>query len=131
MGLFRRNIGYIIRFGIVGLTGTLIHMLMLFILTEYAGIYYLYSAAFAFIFAVTSNFIFNKFWTFSKTSKGKNIKRYSIFFITAIIAFSVNITLLYIFTEFFLINYLLSQLIAIAFSFWINFIGSKMFAFRL
>ncbi len=131
MGIFRRNLGCILRFSVVGLTGTALHMFVLFFLTEYAGFYYLLSAVFAFLVAVTSNFIFNKFWTFQKTSKGNNLKRYTIFFLTAVIAFFVNITLLYFFTEYLLINYLISQLLAIICSFWINFLGSKMFAFRL
>lgn len=131
MGLIRRNLKDFFKFGLVGLTGTVLHILILFILTEFAGIYYIYSAIFAFLVAVTSNFLFNKFWTFRKTSRGKHFKRYAIFFTTAIIAFLINISLLYFFTEFLKINYLISQLIAIALSFWINFFGSKMFAFKL
>jgi len=130
MDLLKRNFRYIIRFGVVGLSGTAIHLIVLFLLTEFAGIYYIFSAIFAFLVAVTSNFLFNKFWTFKETSKGKNFNRYSIFFVTAMIAFVINVSLLYFFTEFVGINYLIAQLFAIMFSFWINFIGSKRFAFR-
>jgi len=118
------------KFAVVGFTGTLVHLIVLFVLTEYFGVYYIVSSIFAFIFAVTNNFILNKIWTFNKTSRGRNIERYISFFIIAIIAFFVNLSILYFLTEYFGVYYMFSQLIAIAFSLWINFIGNRLLTFR-
>jgi putative flippase GtrA len=118
------------KFAIVGFIGTLVHLTVLFILTEFFGVFYLVSAVFAFIVAVTNNFIFNKVWTFKESSNGRTHERYIIFFMVAIVAFFVNLSILYYVTEHLNVHYMISQLIAIAFSLWINFLGSKLFAFK-
>lgn len=126
----KKTTSQFIKFATIGAVGTLIHIAILFILTEFAGVYYMISAVIAFIVALTNNFFMNKFWAFKETSKGKNAKRYIIFTIIATIAFLVNITILYSVTEFLNVHYLISQVIAIAISLWINFFGSKKWAFK-
>ena len=53
-----------IKFGIVGSLGTVINIGVLTILTELAGVHYIFSALVAIFVAMTSNFIWNKHWTF-------------------------------------------------------------------
>ena len=53
-----------IKFGIVGSIGTVINIAVLTMLTELAGVHYIYSALIAIFVAMTSNFIWNKHWTF-------------------------------------------------------------------
>jgi len=117
------------KFAIVGIINTIINMSVLFILTEYFHIYYIISAIFAFIVAVTNSFILNKVWTF-KESKGKAIKRYLKFFTVSIIAFLINVSILYSLTEFFNVYYLISQIIGISVSLWVNFLGNKLWTFK-
>lgn len=130
MKLNNKTTSQFIKFSIIGTVGTTIHLAILYSLTEFAGVYYIISAIVAFLIALTNNFLMNKFWTFRETSKGKHIKRYITFIIVATIAFLVNIAILYTATEFLNIHYLLSQIIAIAASLWINFFGSKRWAFK-
>jgi dolichol-phosphate mannosyltransferase len=119
-----------LKFAVVGFTGTLIHLLVLFVLTEFFGIYYIISSIIAFFFAVTNNFFLNKLWTFGYKDNRKFFMKYSQFLIISILALVVNVFILFTFTEFFKIYYLFSQIIAILFSLWINFFGNKIWTFR-
>ena len=53
-----------IKFGIVGGIGTVINIGVLTALTELGGVHYVLSALVAIFVAMTSNFIWNKHWTF-------------------------------------------------------------------
>ena len=53
-----------IKFAIVGSIGTVINIAILTMLTELAGVHYIISALVAIFVAMTSNFIWNKHWTF-------------------------------------------------------------------
>ena len=59
------------KFAVVGVINTLINLVVLFVFTEYLGLYYIYSAIIAFLFAVTNSFILNTLWTFKKNIKHK------------------------------------------------------------
>jgi len=75
---FRQIIGYllqlislylfkfrILRFGIIGLSGVVVHLPILYVLTEFVGLLYLWSAVISIICASTSNYFLNHLWTFS------------------------------------------------------------------
>jgi putative flippase GtrA len=118
------------KFAVVGGINTLINMGVLFIFTEYFKIYYLISAIFAFMVAVTNSFILNKIWTFKEDIKERVAKKYSKFFIISIIALLVNLFFLFLLTDVFKLYYLISQIIAICLSLWINFFGNKLWTFK-
>lgn len=118
------------KFVFVGLIGTIVNIFILYTLTEYFNIYYIISALFAFIVAVTANFVFNKTWTFGEKIYERTIKEYVNFLLVSLSALLVNIFFLYIFTEFLEIYYILSQIIAIGISLMINFIGNKIWTFH-
>lgn len=118
------------KFSLVGLVGTFINIFILYIFTERFKIYYLISAIFAFIFAVISNFILNKIWTFSEKIYERLVEEFISFFVVSLSAFVVNIFFLYIFTEFFHIYYIISQIVSIGISLMINFIGNKIWTFH-
>ena len=54
----------ILRFGIVGLSGIVVHLPILYALTEFVGLLYLWSAVISIICASTSNYFLNHLWTF-------------------------------------------------------------------
>ena len=56
-----KTIKQFVKFSIVGVSNTLINLLVLFILTDFFHVYYIISAVFAFIVAVTNS-----------NNKGKN-----------------------------------------------------------
>jgi dolichol-phosphate mannosyltransferase len=54
----------ILSFGIVGLSGIVVNMGVLWLLTSYFGIYYLLSAILAIEVSILNNFLWNDLWTF-------------------------------------------------------------------
>ncbi len=61
-----------LRFGVVGALGMLVGFPILYILTEFAGLFYLASAVVAIVCASTCNYFFNNLWTFrEKRRKGR------------------------------------------------------------
>jgi len=118
-----------VKFGVVGGIGTLVNIAILYLLTEKIGVYYLISAIFSFIIAMSSNFILNKVWTFKENIKLGIGKKYLQFGLVSVSALLVNLFFLYIFTEIFGIYYIISQILAIGIALIINFFGNKIWTF--
>ena len=59
-----KEIRNIIKFGIVGISGIIVNTGVLYILSEYFGIFYLISSLVAIELSIINNFIWNDFWTF-------------------------------------------------------------------
>ena len=119
-----------IKFTIVGIVNTAIHLSILYILTEFFSVWYILSSLIAFLFAVTNSFILNTLWTFKKNIKHKTTTKYGKFFIVSAITALSNLLFLYIFTEFVGLWYMLSQVIAIVLTLMMNFIGNKFWTFK-
>jgi len=118
-----------IRFAFVGIIGTLLNIIILYILTEYYQVYYVLSAIISFVIAITLNYFLNKMWTFRELIGNSIVNKYFKFFAVGLIALSVNVFFLYILTEVFKFYYIISQIVAISLSFFINFIGNKIWTF--
>jgi dolichol-phosphate mannosyltransferase len=111
--------GEVLRFAkflLVGLSGTLINTGLLWLLTEYAGLFYIVSSGIAIELAIISNFVMNNFFTFSD----RRSSRLSVFFLRllnynliSLIGLGINIGLLWLLTEIAGIYYLISQILGI------------------
>lgn len=123
------------KFAAVGLIGSIINIIILYILTDFLNIYYIVSAVCAFVISMTHNFILNKIWTFKekfghigKNTK-KTIKQYGKYFVASISVLCVNLIFLYIFVEYIGLHYLLAQIIAIILVAILNFAINRKFTF--
>jgi dolichol-phosphate mannosyltransferase len=115
-----REIQKIIKFGIVGASGVIVNMGVLFALTEFFQVYYLFSSLIAIELSIITNFLLNDFWTFRKDKAGKIIRRFHRFISYNIVCVGnvlINISALYVFTELLGINYLISNFIGIVIAF--------------
>jgi len=113
-----------LKFGTVGFSGVLVNMSILYILTDLLGIYYMFSAAVAVESSIVSNFVLNELWTFVERGKEglRNIfQRFLKFNTVSFSGLAVNLSMLWILTEFAGIYYLLSNLFAIAVVFLWNY----------
>lgn len=119
-----------LKFCVIGVMNTGIHLVCLFILTEYFHIYYVLSSVLAFLIALVNSFIFNSIWTFESQIKEKLATRFMKFFAVSVFAGAMNILALYMMTEFLGIWYILSQILATVVSKLINFTGYKFWTFR-
>jgi dolichol-phosphate mannosyltransferase len=121
-----------VKFCTVGAIGTVINLAILYSLTEFASVWYIFSAAVAAGVAVTSNYILNKVWTF-RFAAAKNAAvaiSYTKFITVSVAGMGINLTLLYILVDRLHIWYIFSQIIAIsAVAVW-NYTGSALWAFK-
>src|SRR3989344_4762697 len=58
------RVHFVIKFLVSGGTATAINLVVLYTLTEWVGIWYLFSAVIAFVVAFFVSFCLQKFWTF-------------------------------------------------------------------
>ena len=98
-----------VKYGIVGSNTVLIDMGLLFILTEFAGLWYMISAAVATTAAVLFNFFMNRNWSFASNGlMRRQMVKYSM-----LLGFNYLYSIfgLYFFVEFFHLHYLMGKII--------------------
>ena len=117
------------KFAIAGLIFAVVNILILYILTDFLGIYYILSSIIAFILGSTGNFLLNKKWTFKEKMRHDLLNKYIKAMSVNASAVIITIALLFILTEFLNIYYLISQTIAMIVAFIANFIGNKKIVF--
>lgn len=121
---------HLFKFSIVGLSGVLVNMLVLYGLTEYFKIYYIISSIIAIELSILANYTLNDLWTWADRQKnnlyGRIIRYHLSVGITAVLA---NGLLLIILTEVFGVYYLASNLIGIAAGMMMNFILNDLWTF--
>jgi len=113
--LMRRK-GELLRFAkfcLVGLIGILVNMFLLWLLTEFVGLFYLISAAISIEFSIISNFVLNDFFTFpdrrlpgTKSFFSRLLK----FNLVCVAGLGVNMGVLWLLTDALGIYYLISEL---------------------
>ena len=119
----------IIKFLAVGLSGTIINLLVLFFLVEFIGVLYIIGAFVAYIISITNNFFWNKYWTFN--SKSKQYKeQYLKYLIISVFSLGINLMILSILVEVFGLWYMFSQVIAITIAGLNNFFWNRYWTFR-
>ncbi|MDI6810115.1 MAG: GtrA family protein [archaeon] len=126
----RMDVLRLIKFSIVGVIGAGINTGFLWVLTDVAGLFYLFSAVVAIEIAILMQFLMNDRWTFKET-KTKHIGQ----FITRIFksnvwrsgGLAVNVGVLYLLTEYMGVYYLLSNIVGIICAFLLNYILESRF----
>ncbi len=118
------------RYIFVGGAAFIVDFLTLFILTDFFGIYYLISAAIAFILGLFANYILSINWVFnSRKLENKNFE-FGLFAIIGIVGLGLNEVLIWFFTQNLLLFYLYSKIFAaIIILFW-NFFARKIILFK-
>ena len=101
---------------------------LLYILTEFVGFYYLLSAAISFTAANTLNFWLCARWVFPTGLSGG--KQYIAFLIVGAIGLALNTGLMALFTDVFLIHYMISKIIASSLVFFWNYFMRRYAIFR-
>jgi dolichol-phosphate mannosyltransferase len=123
-----------IKFGIVGGSGILVNMGFLWFFTEIVGFYYLISSVLAIALAMISNFIWNDLWTWRDRgepgAKAYLTRMVKFILVSSIAAYIGNMGILWIFTHFFHIYYLISNLIGIAVGTVLNYSVNNFWTFK-
>jgi putative flippase GtrA len=88
----------------------------------------------AFFLAVTSNYIFNCLWTFSKNDSDNNLNIFQFvrYILANLFGLALNLLILDFIVNFLGVNfYLLGQIIGISFATFLNFFLLKKFVFKV
>jgi dolichol-phosphate mannosyltransferase len=106
-----------LKYCLVGASGVLVNMGLLWLLTEMGGLFYLVSSAFAIEASIVTNFTLNDHFTFpDRRAKGRVqfLTRLGKFNIVSLAGLGVNMVVLWTLTSVFGVYYLLSNLCGIA-----------------
>lgn len=118
------------RYIFVGGVAFLVDFGLLYILTGYFGIFYLISAAIAFILGLITNYILSINWVFNRRTMNNKTAEFSVFAFIGIVGLGLNELLIWFFTAELALFYLISKIIAaIIILFW-NFFARKFTLFR-
>ena len=79
------------KYYLVGASGIFVNLGILFVLTEYVGLWYLLSSTIAIYVSITSNFLLNKSWTFRDTvTKQRTLLMYGKFIGVSLVGMEYN-----------------------------------------
>jgi putative flippase GtrA len=120
----------IMRFVLSGGTATLVNLITLFVLTQYLGIWYLYSSIMAFGASFFVSFSLQKFWTFGENSRDRMQAQAALFLGVMLFALSLNTVLIYMFVELAHAHYLLGQLASGILIAFVNYFSYKHVVFN-
>jgi len=120
-------------FCLVGLSGVLVNMGLLWLLTELVGFPYLVSAAFSIESSIISNFVLNDRFTFRDrrlpTAKSF-LNRLLKFNLVSLAGLALNMSVLWLLTEVFGLYYLLSNLCGIAVAVLWNYLVNSLWTWK-
>jgi dolichol-phosphate mannosyltransferase len=106
---------------------------ILWILTRFAGIYYLISSIIAIEVSILNNFFWNDRWTFGKMPEHRTrsfASRIMLFHGVSAMGAAINWDFLFFLTQFAGINYLISNLIGIIVAFGWNYLVNRNVTWR-
>jgi putative flippase GtrA len=120
----------IVGFFLIGLFSTLIDVGLLYLFTEYFGIWYIYSATVSYTCGMVANFLLNKYLNFRDPSRNYP-RQFISFALISLSSLALTLGVLYVAVEIFSINYLLGKIIAVIIAFFLNYFGQSRITFRL
>jgi putative flippase GtrA len=118
----------LLKFGVVGASGYLINLAVFALLIENLGFHHATAAIGAFCVAVSSNFFWNRHWTFA-AGDGHPGFQAARFFAVSIGALAINLVVLEALVAGTSLGDLYCQAIAVAFAMPFNFLGNKLWTF--
>ena len=122
------NWAQLFKFGFVGASGYLINLAVFAVLVEAAGFHHAVGAVGAFCVAVSSNFYWNRHWTF-RASEGHAGFQAARFFTVSLVGLVLNLAILEALIGAGL-DALPAQAIAVAAVMPVNFVGNKLWTFQ-
>jgi dolichol-phosphate mannosyltransferase len=122
-----------LRFALVGFSGVFVNLAVYSCFIYLLRVYYLLAATFSFMTAMSTNFILNLRWTFKTHGRGIRAIRdqYLKYAMVTMFSYGINIVTLWTLVDFWHWHKILAQLTAIAITTMSNFLGSKLWAFKL
>ena len=117
------------RYLFAGAAGFITDFSILFILTHYFNVYYLFSATISFTAGVFVTYLISIYWVFQQKSHRKRSSEFILFVLIGVVGLILTLGLLWIFTEKLHIYYLVSKIIATVIVYFWNFFARKKLLF--
>src|SRR5204863_4009623 len=125
----RHNWVQLAKFCAVGASGYVVNLAVYTALLHWAGLHYLVAAACSFVVAVTNNYTWNRLWTF-RGQRGHFAYQGMRFFVVSVAALGANLIVLHALVALGMAK-IPAQAVAIAVVTPLNFLGNKLWPFRL
>jgi dolichol-phosphate mannosyltransferase len=107
----------------VGLSGVAVNTVVLFALTEFAGVFYLVSSAIATETAIVSNYLLNNAWSFSEVEpQSRGLLRFNA---VSLCGLALTVTTLAVVTELGSVHYLVANVFAVGSGATWNYLASS------
>lgn len=118
------------RYMFVGGAAFVVDFGLLYVLTEFAGFYYILSATLSFVAGLIVNYIFSTAWIFRHSKLSNRWTEFLVFSIIGVVGLGFNDLFLYLFTNLLGIYYMASKIIVAAIVMAWNFVARKMILFK-
>ena len=118
----------LLKFGVVGGSGYLINLAVFAVLADNLGLHHIVAAIGAFCVAISSNFFWNRHWTF-EPGDGHPAFQAARFFAVSVAALLINLAVLEALVAGTSLGELTAQAIAVAVAMPFNFLGNKLWTF--
>jgi dolichol-phosphate mannosyltransferase len=118
----------LLKFGVVGGSGYVINLAVFVVLSADLGLHHMAAAVGAFCVAVTSNFLWNRYWTFGAGDGPAGFQAVR-FFAVSVAALLLNLVVLETLVSGASLGGLASQAIAVAVAMPFNFLGNRLWTF--
>lgn len=118
------------RYIFVGGAAFIVDFISLYVFTDIFGVYYLISAAIAFTLGLIANYMLSISWVFNKRTLDNVWSEFIIFAVIGAIGLGLNELIIWLFTDYVGLFYLVSKIIAAALILFWNFSARKVTLFR-
>lgn len=125
----RRGIRQFIKFGIVGISSTVIDWGIYLLLTRIFGIYYLMAKILSFGVAVLNSYIWNRRWTF-RSNDPQKLRQFIKFLTISIVGLVLNSTIMFIAVDKLKYHDIIGLVLATGIVTIWNFLANKFYTFR-
>ena len=121
-----------IKYYSVGGSGVLVNLGILYALTDFMGLWYIASQVIAISISISSNFLFNRFWTFSDSiEEQRNSVMYVKFLIVSLIGMGIQLGITSVLVEGAAVYYMYAAGIGIAIAGAINYVVNRRWTFGI
>ncbi len=120
----------LVRFGAVGATGYAVNLAVFAASLHLIGVDYRIAAVFAYVVSVLNNFFWNRHWTF-RAKEGHAMHQGLRFFAVSLVTFGFSYLVLVLLVSGAGVHKDIAQAVSVAVGMPLNFVGQKLWSFRL
>lgn len=120
----------LMKYGVVGGIAFIVDYGSLYLLTEYAGVHYMLSAAIAFILGLICNYILSTAWVFGESKISNKMAEFIGFAVIGVLGLLLNELIIYVSTDLIGLHYMVGKIISTAIVFFWNFFARRYLIFK-